>query len=94
MKRYLIAFLSGLAVALGTGFFLVWKLLTHRRNLEDAQDFLEINSELSNKIEKDMELKETEFNKKAEEIRTLHEELAKEDIIEKFKGIFGVPTNP
>ena len=95
MKKYLISFLSFVAVALGTALFVIWKLYKHKENLFDAKEFLKLESSLMKEgIIKGLNLKETEFEKQALEIRTLHEKQTKKEVIDAFKEAFGViPAN-
>ncbi len=94
MKKYIITFLSGLAVALGMITFVVYKLIKHNENKHYAKMFLESPEDnLKKKILEDLQLQETDFNKKVEELTYIHEQDSKEEIINAFKNAFGVSAS-
>lgn len=93
MKKYLTAFLSGLAVMLGLGVFIVYKIVKHNENKHYAELFLKANKDnVKQKILDDLQLQEIEFEKQVKELTAIHEQNDKEEIINAFKSAFGVPV--
>ena len=94
MKKYLITFLSGLAVALGLGTFIIYKVIKHNENKHYAELFLKSPEDnMKKKILEDLQLQETDFNKKVKELTHIHEQDSKEEIINAFKNAFGVASS-
>ena len=86
MKR----FLTGLAVGLATALYGLWLLFTHKRNKRDAEMFIASNHEERAQVLEDIGVTGTTFNERAESLRREVESHEKEELIEMFKGLFGV----
>lgn len=91
IKDKIIVFLLGLAAALGTVVFFLWKLYAHGRELEKSNHFLE-NATSYNKEEvlKGLRIEQDTTEKQAEVIREEVEKAKKEDIVYAFEKAFGV----
>lgn len=85
--------LTGIAIGLGVTAFIVWKVITHERNLKDARTFLVSDPrEVPGKHEllEKLNVHGRSLNARAESLREELEEQTKEDIINAFKKAFRV----
>lgn len=91
IKNTIIKVLSGLAIALGTAAFILWKLFMHEKNRRDAQLFVQNTPH----AERDAVLRafEAERDTLDETVDALRDEVEKEtkrEVIDGFKKAFGV----
>lgn len=92
-KRFLIT----LAVGIGTGVFIAWKVATHWKNLKDAQAFVTADPrDIPGKAQvmQDLGVAGKTFEEKAQSLREEVEAQTKEEIIYAFKKAFGVAPDP
>lgn len=93
-KDTLITILLSMAAGIGTLLFILWKFTTAGRNEKNAKTFLkEAPDALQEEVLKGLEVKETEFHKKANAIKKEIENAKKEEIIYAFEKAFGVGSH-
>lgn len=91
IKSVVIAVLTVLAVALGTAVFILYKLFTHERELNDARTFLSSAPyEARREVLRGLDVKQGTFEETAHSLRDEIEKETKNEIITNFKKAFGV----
>jgi len=91
MKKILISFGSGVAVALGFAVWVLWMIGKHQKNLKDAENFLLSGYARERaKILEDLEIENLDFETKKHMLRDKVEAQTKEEIIHAFKKAFHV----
>lgn len=91
LKNIAIAFLSGLAVALATAVFILWKVANHRAELARARTFLsEVPRSERESVLEAFEAKRDTFEETALALRDEVEKETKREITDAFKKAFNV----
>lgn len=91
IRDTVIKVLGGVAVALGTAVFVLWKLFTHERNRRDAEIFVHNTPRAErDKVVEDLGAKRAGHDETVEALRDEVESETKREVIDGFKKAFGV----
>ncbi len=90
MSKIWKSILSGIAIGCGFTVWIVWLIMRHRKNVEDALEILQIDKPLSYKLASEAAKEQEDLRYRAKEVIKRLEKETKQEVIDAFKEAFNV----